>query len=77
MVIEDSPAEKIQLKIKEFMENIHRIIAICLGIPPKTFSWEYYDKSKQFCVVENSTPLEFYNTLVKPLYNVENKVWET
>jgi hypothetical protein len=28
-------------------------------------------------VVENITPLEFYNTLVKPLYNVENKVWET
>ena len=33
------------------MKEIYRIIGICLGIPPKTFVWQYTDKSKQviFC----------------------------
>lgn len=74
MVEEESPQEKIQAKIENFMENIFRIVAICIGIPPKVFTWEYYDKAKQQCVVENVKPIEFYETLVKPFYDVEQKV---
>lgn len=36
MVTEGLPQEKIRESIEEFMQNIYRIIAICLGIPPKT-----------------------------------------
>ena len=74
MVEEDSPQEKIQAKIEFCMENIFRIVAICIGIPPKVFTWEYYDKAKQHCIVENMKPIEFYETQVKPFYNVEQKV---
>ena len=74
MLEEDAPQEKVQAKIESFMESIFRIVGICLGIPPKTFTWEYYDKTKQNCVVENISSLEFYEMLVKPLYNVEQKV---
>jgi len=74
MVVIEEDWEKIQLKIQEFMESIYRVVGICLGIPPKTFTWEYYDKSKQYCVIENMKPTDFYEKMVKPLYNVENKV---
>ena len=74
MVVAEMDEEKIRLKTEEFMEIIYRIVGICLGIPPKSFTWEYYDKSKQHCIQENLTSLQFYENLVKPLYNVEDKV---
>lgn len=74
LVEEDTAEEKIQAKIESFMEDIFRIVAICLGVPPKTFTWEYYDKAKQHCVLESMTPLDFYKTLVKPFFDVEEKV---
>ncbi len=36
MVVEGASHDEIRLKIEGFMENIYRIIAICLGIPPKS-----------------------------------------
>lgn len=56
------------------MKEIYRIVSICLGIPPETFTWEYYDKSKTYHKIGPVTPLEFYNEYVKPVYNVEDKV---
>lgn len=41
-----------------------------------SFTWEYYDKTKQYCVVENLQPKEFYDAYVKHLYNVDTKVSE-
>lgn len=74
MVSEKASDEEILARIEGFMENVFRIVAICLGIPPKTFTWEYYDKNKQYCVAEGVTPLEFYDKYVKPIFNVEEKV---
>ncbi|XP_066968341.1 bleomycin hydrolase [Macrobrachium rosenbergii] len=56
------------------MSEIYRVVAICLGIPPTNFMWEYYDKSKAYHKVGPLTPLEFYNEHVKSVYNVEDKV---
>lgn len=60
--------------IEKQMSCIYRIVSICLGIPPTTFSWEYRNKNKEYHSVENVTPLQFYNEYVKPYYNLENKV---
>lgn len=56
------------------MSEIYRIVSICLGIPPKTFTWEYYDKAKAYHKVGPLTPLEFYTEHVKPVFNIEDKV---
>ena len=29
------------------MKQVYRIVGICLGIPPKTFVWQFVDKTKQ------------------------------
>jgi len=66
--------EQLEETISTMMKEIYRIIGICLGIPPKTFVWQYTDKSKQVHTLGPITPLEFYNEHVKPLYNVEDKI---
>ncbi|XP_075227810.1 bleomycin hydrolase [Lycorma delicatula] len=66
--------EDVKKKITEQMCSIYRIVSICLCIPPKEFVWEYYDKNKQYQKHGPFTPLEFYNQLIRPHYNVNDKV---
>jgi bleomycin hydrolase len=56
------------------MTVIFRIVGICLGVPPETFVWEYYDKSKNYNSVGPVTGPEFYEKYVKPYFNVDDKV---
>ena len=64
----------IQTTITAMMGEVYRIVGICLGIPPTTFTWEYTDKAKQFVSVGSLSPQQFYETYVKPVWNVEEKV---
>ena len=57
-----------------FVFQVYRITSICLGTPPKTFDWEYFDKSKTYCKLSGVTPLQFYNEHIKPVYNPLDKV---
>lgn len=57
------------------MEVIYRIVGICMGIPPATFEWHYYDKSKQFHTIGPVSPQEFYEKHVKPIFDVTEKVF--
>jgi bleomycin hydrolase len=61
-------------RIQQQMSDIYRIVGICLGIPPETFTWEYYNKAKEFKSIEQITPLDFYVEHVKPYFNVDDKV---
>jgi len=60
--------------IKEQMKTVFRIVSICLGMPPKSFTWEYTDKSKKYNKVANITPQDFYHEHVKPVFNLSEKV---
>jgi len=60
--------------IRDQMKTIYRIVCICLGSPPKEFTWEYYNKSKKYQKIENISPLEFYLIHVKPSFDVSSKV---
>ena len=57
-----------------FVFQVYRITSICLGTPPKSFDWEYFDKSKTYCKLSGVTPLQFYNEHIKPVYNPLDKV---
>jgi bleomycin hydrolase len=54
--------------------QIYTILSICLGTPPKTFTWEYYDKDKKYQKIGPISPKEFYHSKIKPLYNMQDKV---
>lgn len=64
----------VQSKMNQQMKEIYNVVGICLGIPAKTFTWEYYDKSKKFQSIGPLTPKEFYERHVKPVFNVDDKV---
>lgn len=49
---------------EEMLEEIYRILCICLGQPPKTFDFEYRDEDKEFHRECNLTPQEFWNKYV-------------
>lgn len=75
LVSDNATDNEIKTKIEEQMEIIYRIVGICLGIPPATFEWNYYDKSKQFQSIGPISPLEFYEKHVKPVFDVTEKVY--
>lgn len=74
VVNKDGDDSSVASTLTRQMKEIHRIVSICLGIPPETFTWEYYDKSKTYHKIGPITPIDFYNEYVKPVYNVEDKV---
>jgi len=66
--------EDIEATIQRQIGQVHRILAICLGIPPATFTWEYYDKSKAYHKVGPISPVEFYEQHVKQHFNAAEQV---
>lgn len=54
--------------------QIYTILSICLGTPPKTITWEYYDMRKNYKSIGPISPLEFYRERIKPNFDMEEKV---
>lgn len=46
------------------MAEIFRILATCMGIPPKTFDWSFRDKDKKYHQETGITPKAFYDKYV-------------
>lgn len=74
MVANNVPDEDISSKIEEQMYVIYTIVAICLGTPPNSFTWEFVDKECEFIKIGPLTPHSFYHEHVSPYFNVEDKV---
>lgn len=73
-ISKDESMEKINEMIRDQMRTIYRIVAICLGVPPNQFTWEYMDKSKKARKLGPISPKDFYHQHVKKHFNVANKV---
>lgn len=56
--------EKIEDMIKEFMNNIYRVLCIALGTPPKLIDFEVYDNDKKFISEKNITPQAFFKEFI-------------
>lgn len=60
-----SGRQALTMKIAQQMQEIHKIVSVCLGIPPDCFVWEYMDKSKKYHSVGPVTSQQFYEEYVK------------
>ncbi|KAL8198994.1 UNVERIFIED_CONTAM: hypothetical protein K2H54_031376, partial [Gekko kuhli] len=60
--------------VDTMIEEVFRIVSICLGSPPETFCWEFYDKEKTYHKIGPISPLQFYQEHVKPVFDMESKV---
>ena len=66
--------EEISATQDSMMEEIFRVVCICLGNPPETFIWKYGDKDKNYQKTGPITSLKFYREHVKLLFNMEDKI---
>lgn len=74
LITEGAAKEVVQAKIAKQMSEIYRVVGICLGVPPDTFTWEYYDKSKQYKKIGPISPKDFYENHVKNVFDATTKV---
>jgi len=74
MVTNNETDSNISDQIEKDMCIVFRIVGICLGIPKQTFKWHYRTGPNEPLLHENYTPLEFYNTMVRPIFRIEDKV---
>ncbi|MGN0314842.1 MAG: aminopeptidase C [Fusicatenibacter sp.] len=56
--------EELRRKKEAMLETIYDMLCICYGKPPKTFTFEYRDKDKNFHRDTNLTPKTFYEKYV-------------
>ncbi|XP_026578832.1 bleomycin hydrolase [Pseudonaja textilis] len=66
--------EELSAAVDTMIEEVFRVVSICLGSPPTTFCWEYYDKEKNYHKIGPISPAKFYQEHVKPLFDMESKV---
>lgn len=73
MAAAGSTTEAQRAKKTEILKDVYRILALCLGEPPVEFSWRYKTTDGEVKTLE-STPLDFYNSIVTEDYNPENYI---
>lgn len=56
--------EEVQARKDEMLEDVYRILAISLGVPPTKFDFEYRDDDKNFHRDNDLTPQEFFKKYV-------------
>ncbi|KAF5904386.1 bleomycin hydrolase, partial [Clarias magur] len=74
MVASNATKAEVKEAIDTMIEEVFRVVSVCLGSPPDTICWEYRDKDKTYHRIGPLTPKEFYVQYVKPLYNLQDKV---
>lgn len=74
MISSSSTKEEISVALDTMIEEVYRVVSICVGSPPETFTWEFRDKEKTYHKIGPVTPQDFYREHVKPIYNVEDKI---
>ncbi|KAI0215909.1 Bleomycin hydrolase [Lamellibrachia satsuma] len=74
LVEKGTDEDTMRMERETMMEEIYRIVSVCIGTPPDTFTFEYYDKDKAYHKIGPIKPVDFYTQYVKPLFNMEDKV---
>ena len=67
-------AKDLRAEKKENLKDVYRILSLCLGEPPHTFTWRYKDKEGNIKELANYTPLQFYKAITPADYSPENYV---
>lgn len=58
----------------EALQDVYRILALCLGEPPATFTWRYKDKEGNIRELKDYTPLRFYTEITPEGYTPDNYI---
>ncbi|MBB4036917.1 bleomycin hydrolase [Dysgonomonas hofstadii] len=67
--VQEQRTEKISI-----LKDVYRILALCLGEPPTTFTWRYKDKSGNIQELKDYTPQQFYKEITPADYSPDNYI---
>lgn len=67
-------AKDLRAEKKEILKDVYRILSLCLGEPPHTFTWRYKDKEGNIKELTNYTPVQFYQAITPKDYSPENYI---
>lgn len=56
------------------LKDVYRILALCLGEPPREFIWRYKDKNGIIKELRNYTPKQFYEAITPEDYSPDNYI---
>lgn len=65
LVSDKQSEEAIEKRKKEMLNDVFRVLAISLGVPPKKFNFEYTDDDKHYHIDKDITPQEFFKKYVQ------------
>jgi len=54
--------------------QLFEIISTCLGFPPDSVEYDFYDKDKKYHKIGPISPQEYYETSVKPHFDMSQQV---
>ena len=64
----DIRKEKNEDKIRDLKDKVmvdaYNLLCTCFGVPPTKFDFEYVDKNKEYHIIKDIMPLEFYSNYV-------------
>ncbi len=64
-LVQDGKSEdEVQARKEEMLNDVFRILATSLGVPPKKFNFEYRDDDKNYHIDRDITPKEFFDKYV-------------
>lgn len=64
----------IQTAKKTILADIYRILALCLGEPPTTFTWRYQDRDGDLRELKDYTPRQFYREIIPDDYSPDHYI---
>ena len=70
----NAKSKNIQAEKKAILSDIYRILSLCLGEPPATFTWRYKNKSDEIKELSNYTPKQFYQEITPADYSPDNYI---
>jgi bleomycin hydrolase len=76
MVAAGKKPQDLRKEKTKIMADVYRMLALCLGEPPTTFTWRYKGKKDSTTIHElkNYTPLQFYKEIVPADYSADNYI---
>ncbi len=74
MAADKKKAANLQAEKTNVLKDVYRILALCLGEPPHTFTWRYKDKMGTIRELKDYTPKQFYQEITPADYTPENYI---
>ncbi len=64
LILRDAKSNELQALKEKMLGEVYHMLAICLGVPPKEFTWTRYDSKGNFVSEKTYTPKGFYDEFI-------------